>query len=57
MVFTAGQSVNVNVNGVQKSGKILRVNPLGSKDAYVVKFDDNSQVAYFGAKVSQISAA
>ena len=57
MVFTAGQSVNVNVNGVQQSGTILRVNPLGSKDAYVVKFSDNSQVAYFGANVSKISAA
>ena len=57
MAFTIGQAVTVLENNVSKSGSILRINPLGSKDSYVVKFDDNSQKAFFGREVSKISAA
>lgn len=57
MVFTRGQNVNVTTNGVTTSGKIERVNPLGSKGAYIVEFPDGSKKGYFGTNASQIAAA
>ena len=57
MVFTIGQAVTVTENSVSRSGTILRLNPLGSKDSYVVRFSDNSQKAFFGNETSKITAA
>ena len=57
MVFTIGQAVTVTENSVSRSGTILRLNPLGSKDSYVVRFSDNSQKAFFGNEASKIAAA
>ena len=58
MTFTVGQNVNVTNNGVVRAGTIVRLGPLGSKDSYVVRYNDNNtQQAFFGASISQISSA
>ena len=57
MVFTIGQNVNVTINGVQQSGKISKINPLGSKGACIVEFPDGTKKGFFGTKISQVVAA
>mgnify|MGYP003992959369 FL=1 len=57
MVFTLGQNVNVTINSVTTSGKISKLNPLGSKGACIVEFADGTKKGFFGTNISQIVAA